>query len=366
MADDDEDEVEGLWRPPWQSDEDEPPGPPRRRQPAAAEPDFTHPLLTPLARAQDAVARLEARAAAASPAVAEGLRTRMSYREAAGWLSHAHVWIHPQDLALRDAGLTGSYGTAARLGHMANVLPATVAQGADMGAMASDIGIDVTVDLALRFARLWRRLAEYRTWRPLADATSLLETLQSLGFRSDAVTADVWLASVNARVEGPALIRAGRAARNWINRPGGRDPLSLDGMLLAACLWREQGFGRPLALPFWSAGEQRHHRLSLRVGLEWMAGYLDGVAAAARVGGDELARLQSAEEKGQTLVRTVRSRLPAALEAMLRAPIVTARGLAKDLDVTSQAALGLLRQLREAGIIREATGRGSWRAFVVA
>ena len=69
-------------------------------------------LLLPLARAQDALARLEASAAAASAAVQEGLWTRLSFREAAGWLAHQGYWIHPIDLALRDAGLTGSYAAA--------------------------------------------------------------------------------------------------------------------------------------------------------------------------------------------------------------------------------------------------------------
>ncbi|MBS0641862.1 MAG: hypothetical protein JSS43_18520, partial [Proteobacteria bacterium] len=180
MGNDDGDE--GWWEPPWKTGEDEPPGPPRRRQPAL-EPGYAHPLLSPLALAQDAVARLEARIESASPAVTEGLRARMSYREAAGWLGHAYIWIHPQDLALRDAGLTGSYGAAARLGRIEGELPATVAQGADFSALASNLGIDTSVDMALRFARLWRRLAEFRTWRPLADAEAMQETLKSLGFR---------------------------------------------------------------------------------------------------------------------------------------------------------------------------------------
>jgi len=51
---------------------------------------------------------------------------------------------------------------------------------------------------------------------------------------------------------------------------------------------------------------------------------------------------------------------------VLCTPIVTAQGLAKSLDVTPQAARDPLRQLIEAGIIREATGRASWRAFVLA
>lgn len=61
----------------------------RHRLPAAG--TDTHPLLVPLADATDAMARLEASAAAASPAVAEGLRARVAYREGAGWLAHAHT-----------------------------------------------------------------------------------------------------------------------------------------------------------------------------------------------------------------------------------------------------------------------------------
>ena len=361
-----EDDEDQWWRPPWETDDDAvlgPPGPPPLRTPAAG-PDHAHPLLAPLARAQDAVARLEARVGTASPAVAEGLRGRMAYREAAGWLSHAHVWIHPQDLALRDAGLTGSYGVAARAGRLEGELPATTAHGSDFDVPPSDLA----VDQALRLARLWRRLAEFRTWAPLADATAMREMLQSLDCHG--VVADVeigdWLALVHVREQGPALIRAGHAARDWMNRPHAPEPLMLDGIFLAACLWREKGFGREISLPFWSAPEQRHHRLAPRVGIGWMAGFLDCVAEAARTSAGELDRLQRAEAKGRLPARTARSRLPDALEAVLRAPIVTTGSLAKALDVTPQAALGLLRQLREAGIIREATGRASWRAFVVA
>jgi len=361
-----EDDEDQWWRPPWETDDDaalEPPGPPPLRK-LATGPDHTHPLLAPLARAQDAVARLEARVGAASPAVAEGLRARMAYREAAGWLSHAHIWIHPQDLALRDAGLTGSYGVAARAGRLEGELPATTAHGSGFDVPPSDLA----VDQALRLARLWRRLAEFRTWVPLADATAMREMLQSLGCRGAVADAEIgdWLALVHVREQGPALIRAGHAARDWMNRPHAPEPLMPDGIFLAACLWREKGFGREIGLPFWSAPEQRHHRLAPRVGIEWMAGFLDCVADAARTAVGELDRLQRAEAKGRLLARTARSRLPDTLDAVLRAPIVTARGLAKSLDVTPQAALGLLRQLREAEVIREATGRASWRAFIAA
>jgi hypothetical protein len=74
-------------------------------------------------------------------------------------------------------------------------------------------------------------------------------------------------------------------------------------------------------------------------------------------------RLAACGEVGATLARTARSRLPGAIEHVLRSPIVTAHTLAGSLSVTPQAALGLLRQLIAAGVVREATGRAAGRAF---
>ena len=75
MRGDPEEDDENWFRPVWEIEDAslEPPGNPRARRPVA-EPDYRHPLLVPLARAQDAVARLETSAETASPAIAEGLR----------------------------------------------------------------------------------------------------------------------------------------------------------------------------------------------------------------------------------------------------------------------------------------------------
>jgi hypothetical protein len=50
---------------------------------------------------------------------------------------------------------------------------------------------------------------------------------------------------------------------------------------------------------------------------------------------------------------------------VLRAPVVTADSLAESIHGTPRAALGLLGQLTAAGVVQEATGRASWRAYVL-
>ena len=364
MSDGPEDEEEDWFRPVWETEDEAALDPVGRLQvrKVPAEPDYGHPLLTPLARAQDAVARLEARAEMASAAVAEGLRARMSYLEAAGWLRCVHIGIHPWDLALRDSGITGSYAAAAVADRLQGELPSTVLHEGGIEATPSDI----LVNDALRLARLWRRLGELRTWQPLHDDAALREALKSLGCRTldDAEIAD-WLGFIQALDRGPVLIRAGRAARDWINRAG-VEPHAAAGFFVAACLWRAQTAPRPIPLPFWSAPELYHYRLSLRIGLDWMAQFLECVTAAAQTGLRELARLLAAEQKRADIRVTARSRLPDALDAVVRAPVVTAGSLARTLGVTPRAALGLLQKLMAAGCVREATGRASWRAFALA
>ena len=217
MPGDPEEEDDYWFRPVWETEDAlEPPGTPRARK-TAPEPDLHHPLLEPLARAQEAVARLETGVELASPAVAEGLRARLSYREAAGWLSYAHVWIHPHDLALRDRGLTSSYGVAFNAGRLDAAIPATAALESFESAPS-----DIMVNQALQLARLWRRLAEMRTWRPLADTKTVRETLQSLGCRVLPHTEiEDWMALVDAE-QGPMLIRAGTCGAR-LDEPSRRD-----------------------------------------------------------------------------------------------------------------------------------------------
>ena len=279
-------------------------------------------LLRPLTRAQDALARLEATTVSASPAVQEGLRARLAYREAAGWLAHHGAWIHPVDLTLRDAGLTGST-TAAQFGHrLPSVLPSSSLNGA--------VPEDPDVAQALVMARQWRRLAELRSWVPDIDLKP-------------------WLVPEN-----PALLNAAMAARDAETGQGGH--LSVIGQFHAAALWRSEKLQGNPGLMLWSAPIQQLLRLALQPRRTWLPHYLDCVAEAALQATRELARLQHAESRAR----------PQNIEFVLRTPVLTANTLARHHAITPRAAQNQIRALVESGLLREATGRRAWRAYVLA
>ena len=171
----DQDDDDARLRPAWEDIPDETDADrldsARGRRPSAthrSSPDAWLPdtelraLLGPLCAATDALARLDARAAGIADAVREGLIARMAFAEAAGWLAHAHAWVHPLDLALRVLGLTAPTALAAvGAGHRA--LPQTFAGPAEPRDWADPpfeamAGGDRAVADALTFARLLRRL----------------------------------------------------------------------------------------------------------------------------------------------------------------------------------------------------------------
>ena len=327
-----------------------------RRSPAL--PD----LLRPAVAAADAVARLEAGTAAASPAVVEGLRRRVALREASGWLAHRSVQLHPNDLALRDLGLTGSYLAAAHGGRLRAALPFTAATDAGEPATPED----TEVAAALRFARSWRRLAELRTWRPLASHDAVGEALAAIGWPADAELVAAWR-DREAVPGDPPLVAALRAGQAWIGLAGHDDPLPLDAVFLAACGWRMAGYGEPVALPFWSADAMLLHRQAVQVGPAWLVGALGCVADAATRARAELRRLLAAERAAAGVIgRTVRSRLPGVAELLIRHPVVTAGVAARELDMTQQAAVRLLAGFEREGLAAETTGRRAFRAWMAA
>ena len=101
--------------------------------------------------------------------------------------------------------------------------------------------------------------------------------------------------------------------------------------------------------------------------ITWPLAFLHLVADSARMGLRELDRLTTATAQGRALAAGLdrRSRLPDAIDALLRTPALTPNALARKLRLAPQTATALLRELERKGIVREVTGRGRFRAFAI-
>ena len=361
-------------------------------------------LLIPLCDATDALARLDARAAAAPDAVRDGLRARMATAEAAGWLAHAHAWVHPLDLSLRAAGLTASTALAA-VGHGARSLPQTFAGPADpldwadppFDAMADG---DRAIADALSLVRLLRRLPGRPAAGPFATPATAAAALAPLGAGEldPARLAAWWTAHAPAppvprrygsragegtREKMPPLLAVARAAQGWMEAGLTDRPDPLHALLAAIGRCGGEGPARTVFIPVWAAypavGFSARDALpglrsdaADRVAgrgrpVTWPLAFLHLVAESARMALRELDRLEAAAEQGRGVVAggDKRSRLPDALDALLRVPALTPKALAARLKVAPQTGTALLRVLQGRGVVREVTGRGSFRAFAI-
>ena len=381
-----QDEDAAWFRAPWEDLDDDTPLPAWRPVRSTADgPAWLGALgslLGPLCAAQDALARLDAAAALAPEPVRAGLIARLALREAAGWLAHEVCWVHPLDLALRDANLTGAPELAALAGGGARALPHTYAAGPAWDRTVQDPdqlpGADQAVGQALVLVRLWRRLASARTWRPLATIASAAAVLDPLGRGPlDLERLAAWHAAFAgaAATDLPPLLRAALAAEYWMDSGIG-DPPSASQAVFAVSVLLSRRLGlQAVALPVWGAspalafgelgGLPRLRRPGPAGAPAWPLAFLTLVAEAARAGTRELVRLRDAAAAGAELMVKVdpRSRLPDAVDAVLRAPVLTSMRLARQLAVAPQTATSLLRTLAAAGVVREVTGRKSFRAF---
>jgi hypothetical protein len=390
-----------FFRPAWEDAPDET-NPPRLRRQTAPPGDTplaeAAALLAPLALAQDALARLDARAAAAAAPLRDGLIARLAFREAAGCLAAEHAWVHPHDLALRDLRLTGGFDAAVRAGAPAHALPNTTASGSadwdDSEDPLAPLRDEAGVPPALRLARLLRHLP--RRHNPLAAADTAAALLAPLGgeppedFDPDRFAR--WHAAFGPPGRGrapasatpplPPLLTAAAAAQGWMAAGISPRPAAIQALAVAALRLARADTPRIVPLPVWGAwpaigqldpgGLPRlRHSVAAKLtggdGESWAGRFLHLVAESARAGLRELDRLEAAAGKGAALTADldVRSRLPDALEAALRTPALTPRRLAQRLRVTPQAATRLLATLADTGIVAEITGRKSFRAFAV-
>jgi hypothetical protein len=257
----------------------------------------------------------------------------------------------------------GPYLVPAPAGRLRAALPVTAIADTDAVAAAAtgwdaaapnSLPKDRAIGFALALARALRRLATATTWRPLASPSTAAAALTPLGGGGGGGGGDIdggafaaWKAAWQAEAaRRPALLAAFGAAGRWGNlaaAPG----LAEAGLRPASSPprrsrpWREGGCA-PSPCPIWAAVPARPaQRWRDRPGFDAAGGRLD-------TGCDR------------------RSRLPEAVDAALRTPVLTPGALAWQLKVVPQTATDLLGRLAAAGMVRKAMGRRSFRTFGVA
>ncbi len=137
------------------------------------------------------------------------------------------------------------------------------------------------------------------------------------------------------------------------------------GRLLAASLLRREGLTTKAHLLAFNAGlktirveRRRHRNFDTR-----LLASLDGLLAGIELGFKEHDRLLLARQMLERRLkgRRASSNLPGLIELVLARPLVSAGMIATELDITPRAALRLVEELN----LREMTGRGRFRAWGV-
>jgi hypothetical protein len=341
--------------------------------------------LAPLAAAQDALARLDAKAETVPAPVRTGLVVRLAFREAAGFLAARDAWVHPLDLALRALDLAGRFDTAAQIGRPHSAMPNTFdgplwRDAEDLPALAEG---EQAVTLALHLVRMLAALP--RRHDPLASPETAAIMLGPFGARAlDPARFTAWRRACLADETGPTalppLLAAARVAETWMTAGIVDQPDAIQALAVAALHLVRSSLLKTVPLPVWAAwpvlgqsdaGElprlrgEAASRLTGSARASWIVSFLVMTAEAARAGLRELDRLQAVAAAGARLTAGAdrRSRLPDAVASLLAVPALTPKALAVRLRLSPQAATRLLTQLAAAGLAREVTGRKSFRAF---
>lgn len=366
-------------------------------------------LLQPLARASEALARLDERLTH-SP-VGAGLIERFHFADACASLWLDGELVEMEDLVLheaaRDIRSPSHQLTIAR--DVLQTRRRIVAQSPDWalsqnglrslrqaGPAASFGGGGIVAEsegAALQDAAVDRQGGEGRKNR-LDDGLDLpgidLDAIDAVLARSEDVLAKIKQPQRMAKPETDPLIRdpdwdEEERLNEWRTvlrsirdlPPVLQAPLALDawnelavlqrapwlGRLLAASLLRREGLTTHAHLLAFNAGlktirvERRRHR-SFETRL---LASLDGLMAGIELGFKEHDRLLLARQMLERRLtgRRASSNLPGLIELVLTRPLVSAGMIAADLDITPRAALRLVEELN----LREMTGRGRFRAW---
>ncbi|PRA80982.1 hypothetical protein CQ054_20790 [Ochrobactrum sp. MYb29] len=171
-----------------------------------------------------------------------------------------------------------------------------------------------------------------------------------------------WRTVVRSIRDLPAVLQAILALDTW-NELAVLQRAPWLGRLLVASLLRREGLTSPAHLIAFNAGlktirveRRRHRNFETR-----LLACLDGLMAGIELGFKEHDRLMLARHMLERKLtgRRASSNLPGLIELVLTRPLVSTGLIAKELDITPRAALRLVEKLN----LREMTGRGRFRAW---
>lgn len=360
-------------------------------------------LAGPLAAAEDALARIDERLAK-SP-IRDGAISRTHFADACASLWLEGELVHLDDLVLHDAGmdvraptheLTRAHAVLRARRRIAEAKPdwalsvAGLARlrgrsereegkgnrkevegslGVDEDAEREEVSFEGTLgaintdpDLAASFAAV--DAANARAERRLADEARSRPERDSLVYDPDwdeDGRLDHWRAVVDETRSLPPTLAAAIASDAW----EAIEPLEHTpwlGRLLAASVLRDRGktLSHLLCLHAGLKSISRERRRP-RDAAARLVVQLEAMTAAAEAGRKDHDRwLMTRNLLARRLAgRRATSKLPALLDYVLTQPIVSASMIAAELGITPRAAQNLVAELG----LREATGRGSYRAW---
>lgn len=307
--------------------------------------------MSPLLRAEDALARLDERARL-SP-LREGWMARLAFGEAcANRLAEGEL-VHLEDLVLADGEAMQGAGSAELSAARQTLLVLRRAAAADPAAL---LALPRPGEAETEIAHVGEAARIHRQGVP--DYFYNTD-------RDEAARLAVWRRVLREAERLPPLLAAALAWDSWLilepeQRGSWRAPL------IAALVLRKLGKTREFLLPIDTGRRHAKYRRHPQHGYEArMVGFLEWTLAAADRARKDLDALGLAAQALERHLEGRRrsSRLPALVQLFLSRPLVSIPMAAKALNVSQQAIDVMIRQLGSTP--RELTGRGRYRVWGV-